>query len=379
MEFENYHILLLKNKTNMNNTLAYKLLNHIKTNTMKRFSSTLCYTFIFLFYIILFASCNRKHYAPTTLCSPMFDGGSGSSKTTKGKKAKKSEAATLSSISPAGVKETKTKTSTPKTPRAYYDALGETAYEVAEESILYDSKTSSALSKRSIRLSKSASAGAYASYMPSTPSLPATKAGTLTAGEVNDFTKWEMWKDISSGQLNAFKNQWKIDPKYRYTVQLKNAGFSTPVVDARVQLINKKTKEVLFETRTDNTGKAELWYDLNNLDTIKAKPDPIKTSDTSTLIWNGSTLRDPWDPCPGPEAMYYDPDTSEPFISLRDDTPLLNSQAKESDKKVADNVKLPVKILANGNLDVLVNVSVEFFSTSAKEKIEKLGGKATFL
>lgn len=70
--------------------------------------------------------------------------------------------------------------------------------------------------------------------------------------------------------------------KIRYTIQLKNEGFSTPVVDAQVQLINKKTKEVLFETRTDNTGKAELWYDLNNLDTIKAKPNPIKTPDTST-------------------------------------------------------------------------------------------------
>ena len=48
-------------------------------------------------------------------------------------------------------------------------------------------------------------------------------------------------------------------------------------------------------------------------------------------------------------------------------------------KGLINNVKLPVKILANGNLDVLVNVSVEFFSASAKEKIEKLGGKVTSL
>ena len=48
-------------------------------------------------------------------------------------------------------------------------------------------------------------------------------------------------------------------------------------------------------------------------------------------------------------------------------------------KGLINNVKLPVKILANGNLDVLVNVSVEFFSASAKEKIEKSGGKATSL
>jgi hypothetical protein len=210
----------------------------------------------------------------------MFGGGSATSNATKGKKNKKSEAASLSTISIAKTKETKT--STRKLPRISYDVLGEPEYEIAEEAVLHDSKISSAMSKKSIRLLKSTSAGAHASHIPSKTSLPAKKAGTLTAGEVNDFTKWEMWKDISSGQLNAFKNQWKIDPKYRYTVQLKNEGFSTPVVDAQVQLINKKTKEVLFETRTDNTGKAELWYDLNNLDPIKVKSDPIKTSDTNS-------------------------------------------------------------------------------------------------
>ena len=40
------------------------------------------------------------------------------------------------------------------------------------------------------------------------------------------------------------------------------------------------------------------------------------------------------------------------------------------------NINLPVKILANGELADSLNINVEFFSSSAKEKIEKAGGTA---
>ena len=40
------------------------------------------------------------------------------------------------------------------------------------------------------------------------------------------------------------------------------------------------------------------------------------------------------------------------------------------------NINVPVKILANGDIKESLNINVEFFSASAKEKIEKAGGKA---
>jgi len=55
---------------------------------------------------------------------------------------------------------------------------------------------------------------------------------------------------------------------------------------------------------------------------------------------------------------------------------------KDIDKNILkDNgliryIKSPVKILGNGDIETSVNVNADFFSDSAKEKIEKAGGKA---
>ncbi len=86
------------------------------------------------------------------------------------------------------------------------------------------------------------------------------KSGVLTAGEINDFSKWEMWSDIVSDQLKKYQDYWKIEPSYRYVIQLTNTA-QLPVVDAIVQLIDA-SGTVLYQSRTDNTGKSELWGSL---------------------------------------------------------------------------------------------------------------------
>jgi len=87
------------------------------------------------------------------------------------------------------------------------------------------------------------------------------KSRVLTAGEINDFSKWEMWQDIVAEELNKYKASWEISPQNRFSVQLTNDnGF--PVVDAHVELISE-SGEIQFTSRTDNTGKAELWGRLN--------------------------------------------------------------------------------------------------------------------
>jgi len=64
----------------------------------------------------------------------------------------------------------------------------------------------------------------------------------------------------------------------------------------------------------------------------------------------------------------------------------LNSlKLKEVDKKalydenLIKHTKYPVKVLGNGVLDATIEIKVEYFSASAKEKIEKAGGKAEVL
>ncbi|MFN0204411.1 MAG: hypothetical protein ACKVTZ_23030, partial [Bacteroidia bacterium] len=95
---------------------------------------------------------------------------------------------------------------------------------------------------------------------------PALKAGTLTAGEVHDFSKWNLWKDITENDLKSYTTQWQMLPEKRYTIQVANEkGF--PIVNALVQLQTRKGL-TLWTARTDNTGKAELWANLFTNDSL---------------------------------------------------------------------------------------------------------------
>ena len=96
------------------------------------------------------------------------------------------------------------------------------------------------------------------------------EAGQLTAGEVNDFSKWELWDDLSQEALRAYQDTWYINPEDRYTLQLTSEAGS-PIVDATVELVYKN--ERYWTAKTDNTGKAELWLNLygkevSNLDKL---------------------------------------------------------------------------------------------------------------
>ncbi len=89
------------------------------------------------------------------------------------------------------------------------------------------------------------------------PEKKLPKAGQLTAGEINDFSKWEYWKDIAVPALDEYKNSWKFFPDRRVSVQLVNKN-RKPVIGERIKLLNNK-KEVIWEAVSDNLGNAELW------------------------------------------------------------------------------------------------------------------------
>ncbi|NDW08188.1 carboxypeptidase-like regulatory domain-containing protein [Dysgonomonas sp. 520] len=89
-------------------------------------------------------------------------------------------------------------------------------------------------------------------------------SGTLTAGELSDFAKWDQWENILTKDFKTYLNKWKYRPLDRYMAQLTNRQ-GMPVVNAEVSLQNE-FGTVLWKTRTDNTGKAELWADLFTLE-----------------------------------------------------------------------------------------------------------------
>ena len=101
-------------------------------------------------------------------------------------------------------------------------------------------------------------------------------AGKLTAGEVNDFAKWSLWPKIMDGSHKQFVSTWRLEPRQRYTVQVKTKD-GYPVANYPVQL--KDTKgNTIFQALTDNTGKAELWNGLTG------KPAEVNQPAWQTIV-----------------------------------------------------------------------------------------------
>ena len=90
-------------------------------------------------------------------------------------------------------------------------------------------------------------------------------AGKLTAGEVNDFAKWYFWPRVMDESHKQHEGTWQIAPRHRYTAQVVDKN-GYPIASRAVSLLDNNGN-TLFQAVTDNTGKAELWYQLlgNNL------------------------------------------------------------------------------------------------------------------
>lgn len=84
------------------------------------------------------------------------------------------------------------------------------------------------------------------------------KAGQLTAAEWQDAAHWKTWKKQQKDRdYKQAKSDWKFYLTNRYAVVIKNKK-GQPLADVEVKLVNPK-KNVLWKTRTDNQGKADLW------------------------------------------------------------------------------------------------------------------------
>ncbi|MCR5051049.1 MAG: T9SS type A sorting domain-containing protein [Paludibacteraceae bacterium] len=88
----------------------------------------------------------------------------------------------------------------------------------------------------------------------------AVSAGRLTAGEVNDFSRWTYWQHVLNDTHKQYVSDWQIRASQRYVAQVINSN-GYPFANRAVSLLDANGN-TLFQAVTDNTGKAELWADL---------------------------------------------------------------------------------------------------------------------
>ncbi len=85
------------------------------------------------------------------------------------------------------------------------------------------------------------------------------EAGLITAGEWNDLSNWDFWDNLLNGQdYSQMPSYWGIYTNERISVQVSNE--SDPVVNTKVELL--RNGAVVWKTKTDNMGYAELWIGL---------------------------------------------------------------------------------------------------------------------
>ncbi|MFW5819744.1 MAG: VWA domain-containing protein [Bacteroidota bacterium] len=87
--------------------------------------------------------------------------------------------------------------------------------------------------------------------------------GQITAAEWNDLENWDFWTDLINGQdYSRMPEYWSFDLSERISVLLKEKS-GEPAVNILVELIND-AEDVIWSTKTDNRGSAELWAAMTN-------------------------------------------------------------------------------------------------------------------
>lgn len=89
------------------------------------------------------------------------------------------------------------------------------------------------------------------------------EAGQLTAAEWNDLNNWDDWNElIADGEYATMTEYWGLEYKDRYNVFMTNQN-NLPLVNCTVKLISDR-EEIIWEAKTDNKGRAELWGQLES-------------------------------------------------------------------------------------------------------------------
>lgn len=99
--------------------------------------------------------------------------------------------------------------------------------------------------------------------------------GQITAGEWSDLNNWTFWNNLPQKQEFAKMHEyWKYNLATRISVQLKDKS-SNVLVNIPIQLLDADNN-ILWESVSDNAGKAELWASLKFNKTIPVKELKLK-------------------------------------------------------------------------------------------------------
>lgn len=112
-------------------------------------------------------------------------------------------------------------------------------------------------------------------------------SGVITAGEWNDLENWSFWNTlIANKAYKDYDNYWEIFPAHRISLLLKgNDGQPR----SNVTIALKKGSQLIWESQSDSSGKAELWINLFQETATIAIDDYI-------LVVNGVPMDEPLKP-----------------------------------------------------------------------------------
>jgi len=113
-------------------------------------------------------------------------------------------------------------------------------------------------------------------------SVPNVKAKLLTAGELSDFKKWKLWNNYNADEFKRWSRHWGMTAKTRFCVQVQNEGHKA-LAGQTVYLLNQ-AKDTVWQTVTDNTGKAELWASFS--DTTENKKAQYSIVCGQSIVWS---------------------------------------------------------------------------------------------
>ena len=161
-------------------------------------------------------------------------------------------------------------------------------------------------------------------------------SGIITAAEWNDLDHWSFWKNLLLDQNYSGKvSYWNFYTNNRISIVLKNIE-KQPIINATLLLI--KGNKIVWESKTDNLGKAELWIDLFD----EKSPNLNEYS----LVINGNKI-----------------DTSLKLIDEGINEVEINSSLEKLNK-----VELSFVVDATGSMDD----ELEFLKSDLKDVIKKI-------
>jgi len=121
--------------------------------------------------------------------------------------------------------------------------------------------------------------GETAACLPTARQEIQPQSGTLTAGEWNDNTNYDYFKDVlNHNDWYSYMEIWKLFPTSRYAVQVTNEN-QEAAKNQKVELM--AGQRVIGSAVTDSEGMAYVYY---NLDHEEKKADIIRIGDTEYAL-----------------------------------------------------------------------------------------------